>query len=152
MLEGYLVIIYTQYTYLCGPVRLMRVGVSGKRAGDNPHQGPVYSLSHSSDGNVLASSGADGSICIWDVKKSNDTTSTSTSSSTLTNNGMTMNGGTTTTAATAVGGGSGGGGEMEEGGPSGAIASFMTKRTPIYHLQFTRRNLLVSAGPFVPYT
>lgn len=39
----------------------------------------------------------------------------------------------------------------EQGQQEGLISVFRTKRTPIFSCQFTRRNLLLTAGPFIPF-
>ncbi|XP_071488673.1 transcription initiation factor TFIID subunit 5-like [Diadema antillarum] len=86
------------------------------------HTAPVYSLSFCQDGNVLASGGLDNCVKLWDVKKIFTEADADESMSSP----MVIS---------------------PEGGDS-LLGSYPTKSTSVYHLHFTRRNLLLAAGPF----
>ncbi|KAK9479033.1 WD40-repeat-containing domain protein [Lipomyces japonicus] len=118
----------------------------------------IYSLSFSKEGSVLVSAGADFSVRAWDAKggytapigdlsTNLSTTSTSTEINSASNavvNGISGNVDATkrTPAATAT-----------LPGPVVATADqmavFKTKQTPVYKVQFTRRNLCLAGGAFL---
>jgi len=86
------------------------------------HTDTVYCLHFSRDAAVLASGGLDDCIKLWDLQKATEEV--------LAEDGA---------AASA--------GEVKAGADL-LLASFPTKRTPVSVLHFTRRNLLLAAGPF----
>jgi transcription initiation factor TFIID subunit 5 len=90
------------------------------------HMGAVYSLDFSADSSVLASGGADCTVRVWNVKRSDPS------------------------GAVVVGED---GGVAASDNPANVVVSlFRTKRTPIYRVRFTPRNLLLTAGPFTPFS
>ncbi|KAL6064870.1 LisH domain-containing protein [Balamuthia mandrillaris] len=111
------------------------------------HEGTVWSLDFSAEGSLLASGSADQTVMLWDINKargvsadsggkkhSGSTASTSGSASTSsktpakkkTKRKKKERGGTTT--------------EL--------LKTFPTKKTPVYCVKFTRRNLLLCGGAF----
>ncbi|KAF9336107.1 Transcription initiation factor TFIID subunit 5 [Podila minutissima] len=123
---------------------------SGKRMKKmTGHQGVIYSLDFSQDGTVLVSGSADCTVRAWDVKK--EAIAGQPSHRILQDHSGTV--GSPTTPATthqqaverlakkqAV---QGAHFESED-----HLAAFPTKRTPIYKVQFTKRNLCLAIGAF----
>jgi transcription initiation factor TFIID subunit 5 len=127
-------------------------------------KGGVWSLSFSAESTVLTSGGADGTVRIWDVEvpadpfKNGDGEVIATGGQT---DATRLNGanGTTSTNATGAAGPSNTG----TGGPGGGkkkgkemiitpdqISAFPTKKTPVYKVKFTRMNLVVGGGCYLP--
>lgn len=107
-------------------------------------RGGIWSLAWSVESNVLISGGMDGTVRLWDVDKPSDAPG----------------------QGKVVGEG-GAGAKMDLGGPSGQggsskkkgketvvspdqIAAFPTKKSPVYKVKFTRMNLAVAAGAYLP--
>jgi len=86
----------------------------------NGHTGTVYSLCFSREGHVLASGGLDNCVKLWDVKGACHMEEDDS-------NEILASQATTN---------------------SFEMASFVTKSTPVHHLHFTRKNLLLASGPF----
>lgn len=136
------------------------------------HQGVIYSLDFSKDGSTLVSGSADCTVRMWDVKK--DTTLATSVRGVESPSAAGAGGG----GGAAAGGGksnpglaspttnanvgaftdkqqakkalmNGQGGGMVES--EDHLGSFPTKRTPIYKVQFTRRNLCLAVGAFPGY-
>ncbi|XP_077997297.1 transcription initiation factor TFIID subunit 5-like [Glandiceps talaboti] len=86
------------------------------------HTDTVYSLSFSRDGNILASGGHDNTVKLWDVNKAFGEIDTDeiTNSTHITLSENT----------------------------NYQLGSYPTKSTPVQHLHFTRRNLLLAGGPY----
>jgi len=84
------------------------------------HTDTVYSLAFSRNATILASGGKDNMVKLWDVGRI-----------------FAEQDSEITTSSTAE-------------GRTFEIQSFRTKSTPILALHFTRRNLLLASGPFVP--
>ncbi|KAI9143777.1 WD40-repeat-containing domain protein [Paraphysoderma sedebokerense] len=113
---------------------------SGKRLKKyTGHKSTVYSLVFSKETSLLASSSGDCTVKIWDVKGSKEDE--------VGDMKMEIDGlGVIPSSA---------GGVREKKKKKGKtsselLASFPTKATPIQHLQFTPRNLLVAIGPYQP--
>ncbi|KAH8815821.1 WD40-repeat-containing domain protein [Xylogone sp. PMI_703] len=141
-------------------------------------KGGIWSLSFSVESTVLASGGADGTVRIWDVEVPTDPykggatdgeivgTGGQTDATRITSAGPSNaqpNATGTGGAGGAGGSGSGSGGGV--GGVSGAggkkkgketmitpdqISAFPTKKTPVYKVKFTRMNLLMAGGCYMP--
>lgn len=115
-----------------GVVNVWDIG-SGRRLKSMRGHGrsTVYDLSWSRDGNVLVSGGEDNSVRVWDVKKG-------------------------TSDATAESQPERFGGGAEEAGSKTSnvhgtpdhMAVYFTKRTPVFKVHFTRRNLCLVGGVF----
>lgn len=100
----------------------------------------VYSLSYSKEGTVLVSGGADHSVRVWDLKRSTAEPNTEPEqpftsyfgdATTSVNNDIKDYGRRRTIVPT-----------------NDLIASFYTKKTPVYKVKFTRSNLVLAGGAF----
>jgi transcription initiation factor TFIID subunit 5 len=140
--------------------------------------GGIHSLSWSRGGEVLVSGGADGSVRVWDAKRGTlDTVAGGRPERFAPNGtgaGIASNATTTSASAAAAVGGSvssatssAGGTNASSIGKNGAIMKddkrsaeamfassdhmsvYFTKKTPVYKVAFTRRNLCLSAGPYM---
>ncbi|KAK7207363.1 WD40-repeat-containing domain protein [Myxozyma melibiosi] len=138
----------------------------------------IYSLSFSREGSVLVSAGSDCSVRVWDVKGGSTTpSSTSSTVATLADSGKVLAdgkagdataagpaGGVAGSATGGAAGGSTAGGQSGDAAANAAkagasarqtfatsdhMATFMTKRTPVYKVQFTGRNLCLAGGAFM---
>ncbi|KAF9107522.1 Transcription initiation factor TFIID subunit 5 [Mortierella sp. AM989] len=133
---------------------------SGKRMKKmTGHQGVVYSLAFSQDGSILISGSADCTVRAWDVKKENSTPGQASSHRILHDgrDGAGVNGanGTIASSPTVIHGHSS---ALDRLNKKAAVvtpleseehlATFPTKRTPIYKVQFTKRNLCLAVGAF----
>jgi len=87
------------------------------------HDSIISGLAFSREGTVLASSAIDGSIAIWDFAKL-------TNEAALEDVNVTHNP------------------DVRKDSDSLKLGSYCSKTTPILHLHFTRRNLLLATGPF----
>ncbi|KAK5822933.1 WD40-repeat-containing domain protein [Linnemannia elongata] len=141
---------------------------SGKRMKKmTGHQGTIYSLDFSQDGSILVSGSADCTVRAWDVKKEGsqggaghrilqddrEGTAAGSANGTVASSPVLAQGhgqGALGAGATAA--------AMErlnrkgmQAGPLESedhLATFPTKRTPIYKVQFTKRNLCLAIGAF----
>ncbi|GJJ76979.1 transcription initiation factor TFIID subunit 5 [Entomortierella parvispora] len=120
------------------------------------HQGVVYSLDFSQDGSILMSGSADCTVRAWDVKK--EINSDQPASHRIVHDASGANG-TVASSPTvhqshaqamdrlnkkaAAAAAHAGPAESED-----HLATFPTKRTPIYKVQFTKRNLCLAVGAF----
>lgn len=100
----------------------------------------VYSLSYSKEGHVLISGGADHSVRVWDVKKSTAEPGSEPEQP------FTGYSGDVTSSVNQ---------DIKEYGrrrtivpSSDLIASFYTKKTPVFKVKFTRSNLVLAGGAF----
>ncbi|KAF9286139.1 Transcription initiation factor TFIID subunit 5 [Mortierella alpina] len=134
---------------------------SGKRMKKmTGHQGVIYSLNFSQDGSILVSGSADCTVRAWDVKKETVGSSGHSAHRILQDgrgggessgvNGITSPTTQQNNAAAAA--------ALDRVNKRSAMASpvesedhlatFPTKRTPIYKVQFTKRNLCLAVGAF----
>lgn len=131
----------------------------------------IYSLAFSQEGSVLISGGADMSVRVWDIKRGTNEQShvpvaypvnpeelQSTQSSNTTGSSTVNPGGAgaVSTAGAANSSGTSTGKERAEEvrrrkeivPSTDHLASFFTKKTPVYKVHFTRGNLCLAAGAF----
>ncbi|XP_077311401.1 transcription initiation factor TFIID subunit 5 [Lithobates pipiens] len=109
-----------------GRVLLWDIG-HGLMVGDlKGHTNTIYALKFSRDGEILASGSMDNTICLWDAIKAFEDLETDDF----------------TTSAGHI--------NFNENSQELLLGSYMTKSTPVIHLHFTRRNLLLAAGAFSP--
>lgn len=154
-----------------GPGRLLK-----KMRGHG--KGGIWSLNWSAESAVLVSGGADGTVRSWDVTgpaKESTTTATTTAAkpdgtgaASTSAPGATSAGGTASgttapasninltsgTAAGAAGVGAAGGMHKKRAKDavvtSDQISAFLTKQSPVYHVQFTNMNLVIAGGAYLP--
>lgn len=109
-------------------------------------KGGIWSVSWSVESTVLVSGGADGTVRVWDVALSNDASG----------QGKVIGEGG---AGQKIDGGS----QMPPGSGAGGkkkgkevivtpdqIGAFPTKKSPVYKVQFTRMNLVIAGGAYLP--
>lgn len=118
--------------------------------------GGIHSLAWSRGGEVLVSGGADGSVRVWDAKRgtidsvnggqperfipnSKSSNSSSFSKDSKSNDVKDSNGHAEDMKNTVV----------NSYGSSDHMGVYFTKKTPVYKVEFTRRNLCLAAGPFM---
>ncbi|GMM46919.1 chromatin modification protein [Pichia kluyveri] len=103
--------------------------------------GGIHSLAWSRDGEVLVSGGADNSVRVWDAKRDTiDIISGSRPETFNTNSNSNNN---------HVKGDNNKGKNNVKFGSDDHMGVYFTKKTPIYKVEFTRRNLCLAAGPFM---
>jgi transcription initiation factor TFIID subunit 5 len=113
-------------------------------------KGGIWSLSWSVESTVLVSAGADKTVRVWDaLMETNDSASKAADGS-----GSKVDGALTGKgAAGAAGGGAGAGGkksQKEAGVSADQIGAFPTKESPVYKVVFTRMNLVLAGGAYLP--
>ena len=132
-------------------------------------KGGVWSLSFSVEGTVLVSGGQDCTVRIWDVHGPAKEATKSVGGADAGKNdsgpggggagGTASVGGSTTvlgvggTASSGVGVGAGSGLKKkgkEQGVSADQISAFPTKKSPVYKVKFTRMNLAIAGGAYLP--
>ncbi|XP_070801565.1 transcription initiation factor TFIID subunit 5 [Pituophis catenifer annectens] len=90
------------------------------------HSDTIYALKFSRDGEILASGSMDNTVKLWDAVKAFEDLETDDF----------------TTATGHI--------NLPESSQDLLLGTYMTKSTPVLHLHFTRRNLLLAAGAYSP--
>jgi transcription initiation factor TFIID subunit 5 len=102
-------------------------------------KGGIWSLSWSVESSVLVSSGADKTVRVWDVlQETSEKEGKPGTDGALTTKGAT---GQTVTAKKPT---------KETGVSADQISAFPTKESPVYKVQFTRMNLVLAGGAYLP--
>ncbi|CCH62644.1 hypothetical protein TBLA_0H03620 [Henningerozyma blattae CBS 6284] len=139
-----------------GTINVWDIG-SGKRLKSLRGHGKnaVYSLTYSKEGNLLVSSGADQSVRVWDLFKpsanaNNNPSSGTTNSNPTTDDSEVVDVDWFDTMSTSVNQ------DIKEYGrrrtvipTTDLLASFYTKKTPIFKVKFTRSNLVLAGGAYL---
>jgi len=124
-------------------------------------KGGIWSLSWSVESTVLVSGGADGTVRVWDVAVGSESTGlqgkviaeggagTKIDGGTAGGQGSSAAGGTAGVANANVGGGGKKKGKEVVVTPD-QISAFPTKKSPVYKVKFTRKNLVVAGGAYLP--
>ena len=108
-------------------------------------KGGIWSISWSVESTVLVSGGADGTVRVWDVALANDATG----------QGKVVGEGGAgqkidTGQLPAVSGSGGKKKSKDVMVTSDQISAFPTKKSPVYKVKFTRQNLVVAGGAYLP--
>lgn len=110
-------------------------------------KGGIWSLSWSVESTVLASGGADGTIRIWDVDPPKETPSTQGRTPAENNASQKVDGNAQSQTVTGAGGKKKGKDVVVS---ADQISAFPTKKTPVYKVCFTRQNLVIAGGAYMP--
>lgn len=123
-------------------------------------KGGIWSLSFSVEGTVLVSGGADGTVRVWDVEVPTDPFKNGDGEVVATGGqaDATRLTGAAAGAAATPAAGAGASGAATGGKKKGKdmvitpdqISAFPTKKTPVYKVKFTRTNLVVGGGCYLP--
>ena len=109
----------------------------------------IYSLAFSKDNGVLISGGADNTVRVWDVKKNTNDAGPEPEAFSLENDNV-LNDGKTNNSGSANGlTPSSKPNKREIVATSDHMTAYFTKKSPVYKVHFTRRNLCLSAGPYL---
>jgi transcription initiation factor TFIID subunit 5 len=109
-------------------------------------KGGVWSLTWSVESSVLVSGGADGTVRVWDVAEKKSEAAAAAAKADGGKEGI-------NTAAAAGGVSLAGGGKKrakEAVVSSDQISAFPTKNSPVYRVKFTRSNLVLAGGAYLP--
>lgn len=116
-------------------------------------KGGVWSLSFSVESTVLTSGGADGTVRVWDVNMPADPHKGGIDGEVVGTGGQSD--ATRLTVTSGLQAGSGGIGSMKKKGKDNVItpdqiSAFPTKKSPAYKVKFTRMNLIMAGGCYLP--
>lgn len=108
-------------------------------------KGGIWSLSWSVESTVVASSGADGTVRIWDVEPAVEAAGQGR---------ILAEGGAGQKITETPQGQAGGAAQKKKGKDvtvtSDQISAFPTKKSPVYRVKFTRQNLVIAGGCYLP--
>ncbi|KAI9681464.1 MAG: Transcription initiation factor TFIID subunit 5 [Caeruleum heppii] len=123
-------------------------------------KGGIWSLSWSVESTILVSGGADGTVRVWDVRfptgeaaaQQGRVVSEGGTGTTLNAGGATA--GPNTTGTGVAGAGTAGSGAKKKGKDvvitPDQISAFPTKKSAVYKVHFTRKNLILAGGAYLP--
>lgn len=109
-------------------------------------KGGIYSLSWSVESSVLISAGADKTVRVWDVLQETAESGTKASDGGLAkaDGALTTKGASGQTVSTNKKA------SKESGVSADQISVFPTKESPVYKVMFTRMNLVLAGGAYLP--
>ncbi|KAK6459019.1 TFIID and SAGA subunit [Scheffersomyces xylosifermentans] len=105
----------------------------------------IYSLAFSRDGGILVSGGADNTVRVWDVKRNTNDAGPEPEVFSSTENGTTNGSSSAEVRSKAVEKSN----KKEIIATSDHMTAYFTKKTPVYKVHFTRRNLCLAGGAFM---
>jgi transcription initiation factor TFIID subunit 5 len=106
-------------------------------------KGGIWSLSWSVESSVLVSAGADKTVRVWDVLQETAESSAKGADALGKDGALTTKGASGQTVSTKKA-------TKETGVSADQISAFPTKDSPVYKVQFTRMNLVLAGGAFLP--
>jgi transcription initiation factor TFIID subunit 5 len=107
-------------------------------------KGGIWSLSWSVESSVLVSAGADKTVRVWDVlQETTESSGKGADGPAKTDGALTTKGATGTTVTTKKA-------AKETGVSADQISAFPTKDSPVYKVHFTRMNLVLAGGAYLP--
>jgi len=109
----------------------------------------IYSLAFSRDGGVLVSSGADNTVRVWDVKKNTNDAGPEPEAFNFDSNSNNANGTSRNASANSQNFKNDKSSRKEIIATSDHMTAYFAKKTPIYKVHFTRRNLCLAGGGFM---
>lgn len=109
----------------------------------------IYSLAFSRDGGVLVSSGADNTVRVWDVKKNTNDAGPEPEAFSFDSNSNNANGTSRNASANSQNFKNDKSNRKEIIATSDHMTAYFAKKTPIYKVHFTRRNLCLAGGGFM---
>lgn len=113
-------------------------------------KGGIWSLSWSAESTVLVSGGADGTVRVWDVAgPAQDSTVVAEGGAGKQIDMQSATASSSQAASTSAPGSSKKKGKEAVVTPD-QISAFPTKKSPVYKVQFTRMNLIVAGGAYMP--
>jgi transcription initiation factor TFIID subunit 5 len=130
-------------------------GVQTKRCRGHG-RGGILSLSFSVESTVLTSGGADGTVRVWDINVPADPYKNGEGGEVIGTGGQAdatrLTGAATSTQSAATGVGVGGGKKKGKDVviTPDQISAFPTKKSPVYKVKFTRMNLVMAGGCYLP--
>ncbi|KAF2501466.1 WD40 repeat-like protein [Lophium mytilinum] len=107
-------------------------------------KGGIWSLSWSVESTILVSGGADGTVRVWDVLL--ETSDSSGKVVAEGGAGTKIDAGKANASVVVKAGGKG----KDIGITADQISAFPTKKSPVYKVQFTRMNMVVAGGAYMP--
>lgn len=107
-------------------------------------KGGIWSLSWSVESTVLVSCGADQTVRVWDVLLETAESAAKSGETAKPDGALSTKGGSGAPVSSAKKG------VKEVGVTADQVGVFMTKESPVYKVQFTRMNLVVAGGAYLP--
>jgi transcription initiation factor TFIID subunit 5 len=109
-------------------------------------KGGIWSLSWSAESSVIVSGGADKTVRVWDAVQM----TTESASKGADGAAGKADGALAAKGAAGAGAGAGKKGQKEAGVSADQVYAFPTKDSPVYKVAFTRMNLVLAGGAYLP--